>query len=102
MEAPATGARERSRGSGGRGAARPGRVRDHATSAFAGLGALVASGAVLAKDLAPLKTVELVQGGELPVDVRRGPKVGGAAVETPDLAAANGVMHASDTVVPPS
>lgn len=45
------------------------------------------------------KTLKSVQGGELPIDLSSGTKIGGATVVTADVAASNGVIHVIDTVL---
>lgn len=61
----------------------------------------VVTGAVASTDIATQKTIKTLQGGELTVDAASGVKIGGATVVTPDIAAANGVIHAIDTVLLP-
>lgn len=59
----------------------------------------IVEGNIASKDLSARKTVKTAQGSELAIDAASGIKIGGAAVVTPDLSGANGVIHAIDTVL---
>ena len=59
----------------------------------------IVEGNIASKDLSARKTVKTAQGSELAIDASNGIKIGGAAVVTPDLSGANGVIHAIDTVL---
>ncbi|SRR6056297_1210026 len=56
---------------------------------------------IMSSDISGKTEVETVEGSKLPVDATDGVKVDGATVETADIEAANGVIHAIDTVVMP-
>lgn len=61
----------------------------------------VVSGAVMAADVAALKTAKTVQGAELTIDTSAGVKINNATVTTADIKASNGVIHVIDTVLLP-
>lgn len=56
---------------------------------------------IMSSDISGKTEVETVEGSKLPVDATDGVKVDGATVETADIEASNGVIHAIDTVVMP-
>lgn len=62
----------------------------------------VVTGAVSAKELGGQKAIKSLGGDELVVDAASGLKLSGATVIAPDLAAANGVIHAIDAVLLPA
>ena len=61
----------------------------------------VVPGAVMAKDVASLKSAKTVQGAEVAIDTTSGVKIGGATVIKADIVASNGVIHVIDTVLMP-
>jgi uncharacterized surface protein with fasciclin (FAS1) repeats len=62
----------------------------------------VLAGAVSSKELGGQKAIKSLGGDELVVDATSGLELAGAKVIVPDLAAANGVIHAIDTVLLPA
>lgn len=62
----------------------------------------VVSGQVLSTDLKDGMKAETLGGEEVTVDLSNGVKINDATVATPDLMAANGVIHVIDTVLVPS
>ncbi|MCE9572824.1 MAG: fasciclin domain-containing protein [Deltaproteobacteria bacterium] len=61
----------------------------------------VVPGAVMAKDVATMKSAKTVQGDEVAIDTSNGVKIGGATVIKADIVASNGVIHVIDTVLMP-
>ncbi len=63
----------------------------------------VVPGAVMSTDLTEGMTAATVQGAEVTITLEGGPKVNGAVISAPDVAASNGVIHVIDSVIlPPS
>lgn len=62
----------------------------------------VVSGKVLAADVVKLKSATTVEGSDVKIDASHGVKINNATVETPDVAADNGVIHIIDTVLIPA
>jgi uncharacterized surface protein with fasciclin (FAS1) repeats len=63
----------------------------------------VVPGKVMSTDLTEGMKAATVQGGEVTITLDGGPKVNGAAISAPDVAASNGVIHVIDAVIlPPS
>ncbi len=63
----------------------------------------VVPGKVMSTDLTEGMTAATVQGGEVTITLDGGPKVNGAVISMPDVAASNGVIHVIDSVImPPS
>ena len=61
----------------------------------------VVPGKVMSTDLSEGLKATTVQGGEVTITLDGGPKVNGAAISTPDVAASNGVIHVIDAVILP-
>ena len=61
----------------------------------------VVPGAVMSTDLTEGMTAATVNGKEITITLEGGPKVNGAVISTPDVAASNGVIHAIDSVILP-
>ena len=61
----------------------------------------VVPGKVMSTDLSEGLKAKTVQGGEVTITLDGGPKVNGAAISTPDVAASNGVIHVIDAVILP-
>jgi uncharacterized surface protein with fasciclin (FAS1) repeats len=61
----------------------------------------VVPGKVMSSDLSEGMTVKTVQGAEVTITLEGGPKVNGATISTPDVAASNGVIHVIDAVILP-
>ncbi len=61
----------------------------------------VLPGKVMAADLKEGMKAKTVQGGEVTITLAGGPKVNGAPISTPDIAASNGVIHVIDQVILP-
>jgi uncharacterized surface protein with fasciclin (FAS1) repeats len=63
----------------------------------------VVPGKVMSTDLTEGMKAATVQGGEITITLDGGPKVNGAVISAPDVAASNGVIHVIDSVIlPPS
>ncbi|MBO3459160.1 fasciclin domain-containing protein [Aetokthonos hydrillicola Thurmond2011] len=62
----------------------------------------VVAGKVLAADVVKLKSATTVQGSDVKIDASKGVKINDATVQTPDVAADNGVIHIIDTVLIPA
>ena len=61
----------------------------------------VVPGAVMSTDLTEGMTAATVNGKEITITLEGGPKVNGAVISTPDVAASNGVIHVIDSVILP-
>ncbi len=61
----------------------------------------VVPGAVMSTDLTEGMTAKTVNGADVTITLEGGPKVNGAAISTPDVAASNGVIHVIDQVILP-
>lgn len=61
----------------------------------------VLPGKVMSTDLSEGLKAATVQGKEVTITLEGGPKVNGAAISTPDIAATNGVIHVIDAVILP-
>ncbi len=61
----------------------------------------VVPGKVMSTDLSEGLKAATVQGSEVTITLEGGPKVNGAAISTPDVAASNGVIHVIDAVILP-
>lgn len=61
----------------------------------------VVPGAVMSTDLTEGMTATTVNGSDVTITLEGGPKVNGAAISTPDVAASNGVIHVIDQVILP-
>jgi uncharacterized surface protein with fasciclin (FAS1) repeats len=61
----------------------------------------VVPGKVMSTDLSEGLKAATVQGSEVTITLDGGPKVNGAAISTPDVAASNGVIHVIDAVILP-
>jgi uncharacterized surface protein with fasciclin (FAS1) repeats len=61
----------------------------------------VVPGKVMSTDLSEGLKAATVQGGEVTITLEGGPKVNGAVISTPDVAASNGVIHVIDSVILP-
>lgn len=62
----------------------------------------VVAGKVMSKDIAGKRlSADTAAGTKLPIDARRGVRVGGARVTTADVEASNGVIHVVDRVILP-
>lgn len=61
----------------------------------------VLPGKVMSTDLTEGMKAKTVQGGEVTITLEGGPKVDGAAISAPDIAASNGVIHVIDAVILP-
>ncbi len=62
----------------------------------------VVPGKVMSTDLSEGLKAKTVQGQEVTITLEGGPKVNGATISTPDVAASNGVIHVIDAVILPS
>jgi uncharacterized surface protein with fasciclin (FAS1) repeats len=56
---------------------------------------------VMSTDLSEGLKAATVQGSEVTITLEGGPKVDGAVISTPDVAASNGVIHVIDSVILP-
>ncbi|QYZ69526.1 fasciclin domain-containing protein [Neotabrizicola shimadae] len=61
----------------------------------------VVPGKVMSTDLTEGMMAKTVQGGEVTITLEGGPKVNGAVISGPDIAATNGVIHVIDSVILP-
>jgi len=61
----------------------------------------VVPGAVMSTDLTEGMTAATVNGAEVTITLEGGPKVNGAVISAPDVAASNGVIHVIDSVILP-
>ena len=61
----------------------------------------VVPGKVMSTDLSEGLKAATVQGGEVTITLEGGPKVDGAVISAPDIAASNGVIHVIDSVIMP-
>jgi uncharacterized surface protein with fasciclin (FAS1) repeats len=61
----------------------------------------VVPGKVMSTDLSEGLKAATVQGGEVTITLEGGPKVNGAVISGPDVAASNGVIHVIDSVILP-
>lgn len=61
----------------------------------------VIPGKVMSTDLSEGLKAATVQGQEVTITLAGGPKVDGAVISTPDVAASNGVIHIIDSVILP-
>jgi uncharacterized surface protein with fasciclin (FAS1) repeats len=61
----------------------------------------VVPGAVMSTDLTEGMMAATVNGAEVTITLEGGPKVNGAVISMPDVAASNGVIHAIDSVILP-
>lgn len=61
----------------------------------------VVPGKVMSGDLSEGLMAKTAQGGEVTITLDGGPKVDGANIVTPDVAASNGVIHVIDAVILP-
>jgi uncharacterized surface protein with fasciclin (FAS1) repeats len=61
----------------------------------------VVPGKVMSTDLTEGMKAATVQGGEVTITLDGGPKVNGAVISGPDVAASNGVIHVIDSVILP-
>jgi uncharacterized surface protein with fasciclin (FAS1) repeats len=61
----------------------------------------VVPGKVMSTDLTEGMKAATVQGGEVTITLDGGPKVNGAVISMPDVAASNGVIHVIDSVILP-
>jgi uncharacterized surface protein with fasciclin (FAS1) repeats len=61
----------------------------------------VVPGAVMSTDLTEGMMAATVQGAEVTITLEGGPKVNGAVISMPDVAASNGVIHVIDSVILP-
>jgi uncharacterized surface protein with fasciclin (FAS1) repeats len=61
----------------------------------------VVPGTVMSTDLTEGMMAATVQGGNVTITLDGGPKVNGAVISTPDVAASNGVIHVIDSVILP-
>jgi uncharacterized surface protein with fasciclin (FAS1) repeats len=61
----------------------------------------VVPGKVMSTDLSEGLKAATVQGSEVTITLEGGPKVNGAVISTPDVAASNGVIHVIDSVILP-
>jgi uncharacterized surface protein with fasciclin (FAS1) repeats len=61
----------------------------------------VVPGKVMSTDLTEGMKAATVQGGEVTITLEGGPKVNGAVISGPDVAASNGVIHVIDSVILP-
>lgn len=61
----------------------------------------VIPGKVMSGDLSEGLMAKTVQGSEVMITLAGGPKVNGANITTPDIAASNGVIHVIDAVILP-
>jgi len=61
----------------------------------------VVPGKVMSTDLSEGLKAKTVQGSDVTITLDGGPKVNGATISTPDVAASNGVIHVIDAVILP-
>ena len=61
----------------------------------------VVPGKVMSTDLTEGMTAATVQGANITITLEGGPKVNGATISGPDVAASNGVIHIIDAVILP-
>ena len=61
----------------------------------------VVPGKVMSTDLTEGMKAKTVQGAEVTITLDGGPKVNGATISGPDIAASNGVIHVIDAVILP-
>lgn len=61
----------------------------------------VVPGKVMSTDLTEGMTAASVQGANVTITLEGGPKVNGAVISAPDVAASNGVIHVIDSVILP-
>lgn len=61
----------------------------------------VVPGKVMSTDLSEGMKAKTVQGAEVTITLEGGPKVNGATISGPDIAASNGVIHVIDAVILP-
>jgi uncharacterized surface protein with fasciclin (FAS1) repeats len=61
----------------------------------------VVPGAVMSTDLTEGMTATTVNGKDITITLDGGPKVNGAVISAPDVAASNGVIHVIDSVILP-
>ncbi len=61
----------------------------------------VVPGAVMSTDLTEGMKAATVNGAEVTITLDGGPKVNGAVISAPDVAASNGVIHVIDSVILP-
>jgi uncharacterized surface protein with fasciclin (FAS1) repeats len=61
----------------------------------------VVPGAVMSTDLTEGMTATTVNGKDITITLEGGPKVNGAVISGPDVAASNGVIHVIDSVILP-
>ena len=61
----------------------------------------VLPGKVMSTDLTEGMKAKTVQGAEVTITLEGGPKVNGATISGPDIAATNGVIHVIDAVILP-
>lgn len=61
----------------------------------------VVPGAVMSTDLTEGMTATTVNGKDITITLEGGPKVNGAVISAPDVAASNGVIHVIDSVILP-
>ena len=61
----------------------------------------VVPGAVMSTDLTEGMTAATVNGKDITITLEGGPKVNGAVISAPDVAASNGVIHVIDSVILP-
>lgn len=61
----------------------------------------VVPGKVMSTDLTEGMKAATVNGKEITITLEGGPKVNGAVISTPDVAASNGVIHVIDSVILP-
>jgi uncharacterized surface protein with fasciclin (FAS1) repeats len=61
----------------------------------------VVPGKVMSTDLSEGLKAKTVQGSEVTITLEGGPKVNGAVISGPDVAASNGVIHVIDAVILP-
>jgi uncharacterized surface protein with fasciclin (FAS1) repeats len=61
----------------------------------------VVPGKVMSTDLTEGMKAATVQGSDVTITLDGGPKVNGAVISTPDVAASNGVIHVIDSVILP-
>lgn len=62
----------------------------------------VVPGKVISTDLSDGLMAKTVQGSDVTITLDGGPKVNGANIVTPDVAASNGVIHVIDAVILPN
>jgi uncharacterized surface protein with fasciclin (FAS1) repeats len=62
----------------------------------------VVPGKVMSTDLSEGLKAKTAQGGDVTITLDGGPKVNGAVISGPDIAASNGVIHVIDAVILPS